>query len=45
MDKEIKQAKLKTDKTFDKLVKDDVKRDKKCEHDEKLAKKKMKRKK
>lgn len=40
MDKEIKGAKKTIDKKMNKLIKDDKKRDKKCEHDEKMAKKK-----
>jgi hypothetical protein len=40
VDKEIKSAKRSIDKKMDKLVKDDKKRDKKCEHAEKMAKKK-----
>lgn len=40
MDKEIKSVKKSLDKKMDKLIKDDIKRDKKCEHDSKIAKKK-----
>lgn len=42
MDKAIKSAKRSMDKKMNKLVRMDVKRDKKCEHAEKLAKKKRK---
>lgn len=40
VDKEIKSAKKSIDKKMDKLVRDDKKRDKKCEHAEKMARKK-----
>lgn len=43
MDKEILQAKRSVSKKFDKLVKQDKVRDKKCEHDAKKAKKKGKK--
>jgi hypothetical protein len=39
VDKEIKSAKKSIDKKMDKLAKDDKKRDKKCEHAEKIARK------
>jgi hypothetical protein len=40
MDKKIKAVKKSVDKKMDRLVQEDIKRDKKCEHDEKMAKKK-----
>lgn len=40
MDKEIKGVKKTIDKKMNKLVKDDIKRDKKCDYSEKMAKKK-----
>jgi hypothetical protein len=40
MDKKIKSAKAVIDKKMNNLIKEDMKRDKKCEHDEKMAKKK-----
>lgn len=42
MDKKIKSAKHSMDKKMDKLVKEDKKRDKKCEHAEKMMHKKKK---
>ena len=39
MDKKIKQAKKASDKKFDALIKEDIKRDKKCEKAEKKMKK------
>lgn len=42
MDKAIKGVKKSIDKKMDKLVKMDMKRDKQCEHAEKMAKKKKK---
>lgn len=39
MDKKIKSAKKSIDNKMDHLIKEDKKRDKKCEHDEKLARK------
>ena len=43
MDKEIRAAKRGIDKKMDKLAKDDVKRDKKCDMAEKGMKKKAKK--
>jgi len=40
MDKQIKSAKKTIDKKMNKLVREDIKRDKKCEHDAEMAKKK-----
>lgn len=40
MDKKIKSVKSSLDKKMNHLVKEDIKRDKKCEHDHKMAKKK-----
>lgn len=40
MDKKIKAVKKNIDKKMDNLVREDIKRDKKCEHDHKMAKKK-----
>ncbi|MGZ7043558.1 MAG: hypothetical protein ACXVHM_03110 [Methanobacterium sp.] len=40
MDKMIKKEKNKIDKGMNTLLKEDIKRDKKCEHAEKMAKKK-----
>jgi hypothetical protein len=42
MDKKIKTAKKHMDDEMKKLLKEDIKRDKKCDHDEKMAKKKSK---
>lgn len=42
MDKKIKSAEKKIDKQMKGLLKEDIKRDKKCERAEKMAKKKKK---
>lgn len=40
MDKQIKKVKKHLDKDMNELLRKDIKRDKKCEHAEKMAKKK-----